>query len=264
MRVILTGGTGFIGGFLRAELIQRGHEVVIPTRRDIAIPGVKTIRVNGEPGEYGRLIEELNPDAVINLIGVLRSYYHKAHVEIPREIARACNSCRLVHISALGADEDSVIPYFRTKALGEEEVRKVKSYAISRPSLVLGPGQRLFHDALKWRIFPNLKTPVQPIDVRDLAKIIGEILERNENLEVNLCGEKAIALGELVSEVLSLTGKRVLLVPVPEGLLHLAGKFSPRVKIALKPNTCKRNDALSFLKPILLEESIRWTAEGLL
>ncbi|ASJ02011.1 hypothetical protein A3L09_01395 [Thermococcus profundus] len=263
MEVILTGGTGFIGGFLRVELIQMGHEVVIPTRRDIAIPGVKTIRVNGEPEEYGRLVEELNPDAVINLLGVLRGDYHKTHVAIPREIARACNSCRLIHMSALGADEDSEIPYFRTKALGEEEVRKVKSYAIARPSLVLGPGQRLFHDALKWRVFPNLKTPVQPIDVRDLVKIIGEILERNENLEVNLCGEKVIALGELVSEVFSSAGRRVLILPVPEGLLHLAGKFSPSVKMALKPNTCKRNDAPSFLKPIPLEESIRWTAEGL-
>lgn len=134
---------------------------MIPTRKDIAIPGVKTVRVRGgEPEEYGRLVEELHPDAVTNLIGVLRGGdYHKAHVAIPREIARACNSCRLIQMSALGADEDSEIPYFRTKALGEKEVRKVKSYAIARPSLVLGPNQRLFHDALKWRIFPNLKTP---------------------------------------------------------------------------------------------------------
>ncbi|WP_367883572.1 hypothetical protein [Thermococcus peptonophilus] len=71
-----------------------------------------------------------------------------------------------------------------------------------------------------------------------------------------------IALGELVGRVLSSAGKRVLLVPVPEGLLRLAGKFRPTVSMGLKPNTCESNDALSFLKPIPLEESIHWTAEG--
>ncbi|NJF24190.1 NAD-dependent epimerase/dehydratase family protein [Thermococcus sp. Bubb.Bath] len=88
MRVVLTGGTGFIGSFLRGELLRRGHEVVVPTRRDINLPGVKTVRVSGEPEEYGRLVEELKPDAVINLIGVLGGDYWKAHVEIPLEIAR--------------------------------------------------------------------------------------------------------------------------------------------------------------------------------
>jgi len=249
---------------LRGELIKRGHEVVVPTRRDMAIQGVKTVRVNGDPEEYGRLVEELNPDVVINLIGVLKGDYWKVHVEIPREIAKACSSCRLIQMSALGADEDSEIPYFRTKALGEKEVRTVKSYAIVRPSLVLGPGQRLFRDALKWRVFPRVKTPVQPIDVRDLTKIITELVEWDENIEVNLCGERVISLGELVGRVSSLARKRVLLISVPEGLLRLAGKFDPSVKMAFMPNTCERNDTLSFLDPTPLDESIRWTAEGLL
>ncbi|MBP1912073.1 NAD-dependent epimerase/dehydratase family protein [Thermococcus stetteri] len=263
MMVILTGGTGFIGSFLREELLGRGHEVVVPTRRGVSIPGVKTVRVSGEPEEYGRLVGELNPDVVINLIGVLKGDYHKAHAEIPREIAKACSSCRLIQMSALGADEDSVVPYFKTKALGEKEAKKAESYAIVRPSLVLGPGQRLFRDALKWRVFPKLKTPVQPIDVRDLVKIIADLLERDENLEVNLCGEEIVPLGQLVREVVSLAGKRILLFPVPESFLRFAGKLNPAVLMALKPNICERNDALSFLELTPLEESIRWTAEGL-
>ncbi|NJF24191.1 hypothetical protein [Thermococcus sp. Bubb.Bath] len=160
-------------------------------------------------------------------------------------------------MSALGADENSEIPYFKTKALGEKEARKVKSHAIIRPSFVLGPGQRLFRDAFRWKVFPKLKTIVQPIDVRDLAKIIADILDVDENFKVSLCWEKAVALGEFVQRVASMAGKRVLLIPASESILRLAGKFSPAVLMALNPNTCERNDALSFLKPRPLEESIR-------
>ncbi len=262
MRVLLLGGSGFIGGYVLTELLSRGHEVVVPTRREIKLKGAKTIKVSGKPGGYAQLVGKLNPDAVINLIGVLRGDY-SVHYEIPKALSRAIEGTgtRLVHMSALGADEGSPIEYFRSKALGEREVRRLDDYAIVRPSLVLGPGQRLFRDVLRWRIFPDLKTPVQPVDVRDLAKLLADLAKGNGKREVNVCGPEVVQLGELVKMVMEQAGKRVLLIPLPGSLLRVAGKLDSSLLMALTENVCPRKDSVVFERP--LRESIAFAAEGL-
>ena len=262
MRVLLLGGSGFIGGYVLTELLSRGHEVVVPTRGGIKLKGAKTVKVSGKPEEYTRLVEKLNPDAVINLIGVLKGDY-SVHYEIPKALSGAVErtGTRLVYMSALGANESSPVEYFRSKALGEREVRRLDDYAIVRPSLVLGPGQKLFRDVLRWRIFPSLKTPVQPVDVRDLAKLLADLAEGNGKREVNVCGPEVVPLGELVKRVMGQAGKRVLLIPLPESLLKVAGKLDSSLLMALTENVCPQKDSVVFERP--LEESIAFAAEGL-
>ena len=52
---------------------------------------------------------------------------------------------KIVHISAIGADEFSKIPYARTKALGEKAVREIcADSTIIRPSIIFGPGDGFF------------------------------------------------------------------------------------------------------------------------
>ena len=262
MRVLLPGGTGFIGNYVLRELLNRQHEVVVPTRRDVKLDGAKTIKVSGKPEEYARLVETLSPDAVINLIGILRGNY-SVHYEIPKALSGAAEriGTRLVHVSALGADEGSPLEYFRSKALGEREVRRLDDYAIVRPSLVLGPGQRLFRDVLRWRVFPDLKTPVQPVDVRDLAKLLVDLAEGNGKREINVCGPEVVPLGELVKMVMKQAGKRVLHIPLPEFLIRIAGKLDSSLLMVLTENVCPQKDSVVFERP--LKESIAFAAEGL-
>lgn len=62
-------------------------------------------------------------------------------------VARAAKQAgaRLVHVSAIGADEGSGIAYARTKAMGERAVMGVCPEAtVVRPSLVFGPGDGFF------------------------------------------------------------------------------------------------------------------------
>jgi len=258
--ILVFGGTGFVGSFVSSRLSEV-DEVVLAVRRPVE--GFKTVRFSS-PAGIPAVIEEVNPDVVVNFIGVLRGNHWTAHVEIPRLIAEGARrtGSRLVHTSALGADENSGVPYFRTKALGEREVRSLKDHAIVRPSLVLGPGQRLFRDALRFKVFPSLKTKVQPIDLRDLAELYLKLVE-GKNGEFNACGREVISLGELVGRVTKKAGKRVLLFPAPEQILRLLGRFEGSLLMALTENTCERNDALELLPLRSLDESIEWTAEGL-
>ena len=91
-------------------------------------------------------------------------------------------------------------------------MREVRDHAIVRPSLVLGPGQRLFRDALQFKVFPNPKTPVQPIDLGNLAELYPKLIE-GKNGEFNACGRETISLGELVRRVTTEAGRRVFLFP---------------------------------------------------
>ncbi|EEB73158.1 NAD-dependent epimerase/dehydratase family protein [Thermococcus sp. AM4] len=259
--ILVFGGTGFIGSFVSSRL-SKVDEVVLAVRRPVK--SFKTVRFSN-PAEIPALIEGLNPDVVVNFIGVLRGDYWVAHVEIPRLIAEGARrtGSRLIHTSALGADENSRIPYFRTKALGEKTVREVRKHAIVRPSLVLGPGQRLFRDTLRFKVFSNLKTRVQPIDLRDLAGLYLKLVE-GKNGEFNACGGKVISLGELVRKVMREAGRRVLLLPAPESIIRLLGRLDGSLLMALTENTCERNDALELLGVLReLDDSIKWTAEGL-
>ncbi|WP_167914892.1 NAD-dependent epimerase/dehydratase family protein [Thermococcus sp. 21S9] len=259
--ILVFGGTGFIGSFVSSRL-SGVDEVVLAVRR--SVEGFKTVRFS-ESSEIPALIERLNPDVVVNFIGVLRGDYQTAHVEIPRLIAEGVRrtGSRLIHTSALGADENSRVPYFRTKALGERAVREVKNHAIVRPSFVLGQGQRLFRDAIRFKVFPNLKTPVQPIDLRDLAGLHLKLVEGKKG-KFNACGGEVISLGELVRKVMEGAGKRMLLLPAPERVLRLLGRLDGSLLMALTENTCERNDALELLGALRsLDESIKWTAEGL-
>jgi uncharacterized protein YbjT (DUF2867 family) len=92
-----------------------------------------------------------NADAVVSLVGILQgspAQFEAIQWKGAENIARAAAAvgAKLVHISAIGADPHSKIPYARTKALGEEAVRShCPNATIIRPSLVFGPGDGLFN-----------------------------------------------------------------------------------------------------------------------
>ena len=67
MRVVLPGGSGFLGHALHARLRPAGHEVVVLTRRAAADASRVHWDPNGGVGEWARVID--GADAVINLAG---------------------------------------------------------------------------------------------------------------------------------------------------------------------------------------------------
>jgi uncharacterized protein YbjT (DUF2867 family) len=92
-----------------------------------------------------------NADAVVSLVGILQGSL--AQFEAIQwkgaenvALAAAAVGAKLVHISAIGADPSSKIPYAKTKALGEEAVLShCPNATIVRPSLIFGPGDGLFN-----------------------------------------------------------------------------------------------------------------------
>jgi uncharacterized protein (TIGR01777 family) len=89
MKILMSGGTGFVGTQLTSRLVQEGHEVTILTRSrtgaEKAIPGISYLQ--GDPtqkGPWQRAIE--NHEIIINLAGAsIFSKWTEGHKKAIRE-----------------------------------------------------------------------------------------------------------------------------------------------------------------------------------
>src|SRR5258708_13489771 len=126
-KVLVLGGSGFVGGRVVAAVVGRGVGVTVPARRRerakhlILLPTVDVVEADiNERGVLDRLAR--GHDALVNVVGILHGDFARAHVELPLAAITACRNAgieRLLHISALGASPDAPSEYLRTKAKGE-------------------------------------------------------------------------------------------------------------------------------------------------
>jgi nucleoside-diphosphate-sugar epimerase len=164
VRALVTGASGFLGGFVCRELGDRGHEVVALCRRPgSAPPGASEARGElTDADSLARAVAETRPDRVIHLAAEIASQrseakIREANVEGTRRLLEACEvadhkpgfvfASTVVTGDAKGRllDEDTALPvetaYGRSKQEGERLVRESGLDAvIIRPSHVYGPG----------------------------------------------------------------------------------------------------------------------------
>ena len=253
-RVLVLGGSGFIGRHLVAELVRRGLKITVPSRRRerakhlILLPTVEVVEADiGKKGVLDRLAR--GHDAVVNLVGILHGNFVRAHVELALAAVSACRAAgvkRLVHMSALGASADSRSEYQRTKARGEQAVIDAGDLTVTvfRPSVVFGPEDRFLNTfAMLARFTPVFAVPCpharfQPVYVHDVARAFAASLAdpASYNRGYELGGPREYELKELVDLVCDLTGRPRLVFGLPDGasylqalvLEHLPGRMMTR------------------------------------
>ena len=191
-----------------ASLAQIGAQVNIPHRGD-----EMDVRHLNLTGDLGRVINyPFSPrhegsikramegcDVVINLIGKDYDTKHvlpwwvnydqdEVNVEIPNRLARSAKECgvrQFIHVSALAASKDSPSDWARTKALGEQEVkRSFPGATIVRPADVFGDEDRFLNTyasmarALPRFLLNNDGTPLkQPVWCNDVANAIHAMVQ---------------------------------------------------------------------------------------
>jgi nucleoside-diphosphate-sugar epimerase len=168
MRTLVTGASGFIGGALCGQLLERGHEVSALVRRAGSEPnGTRPVAgdLRDGPGLSQALARE-RPDCVVHLAAEIASQrserkVHEVNVEGTARLVDACLAVageadagpRLVFAStvvtgdahgALLTEEEPLpvqTPYGRAKQEGERLVLDSGlPAAVIRPSHVYGPG----------------------------------------------------------------------------------------------------------------------------
>ena len=270
-KVLLIGGSGFLGGWIANRLSERGIRVTIPTRhRDntkqvILLPTVYTVQADvHDPKVLAELMAGV--DAVINLVGILhdgdsKQPYGKrfaaAHVDLPKKILAAMKQCgvrRLVHMSALKAAADAPSAYLRSKAEGEAVLRAASGevdVTVFRPSVIFGPGDSFLNTfATLLKLAPVLplaggSARLQPVYVGDGADaFVASLTDRATfGQTYELAGPKVYSLRELVEYTGKLVGKQRLVIDLPAGLAKLQASV-----LGLLPNPPMSPDNLRSLQ----------------
>ena len=243
MKVLVVGGSGFIGTNLCRELKSRGHEVTAlsrsPSSEDLPA-GVN--KAMGNVTAYDSIKEAFEGmDAVYNLVALSPLFkpsggnemHDKIHRQGTENVVRAAEKHdvgHLVHMSALGADPDGPTAYIRAKGRAEEIVTEsVLEWTVFRPSVVFGDGGE-FVSFTKTLAPPYVsalpgggKTRFQPIWVGDLVPMMSDALEDEEHVGqvYEIGGPDKMTLAEIAKLIHESDGRSTTVVSVPMGLAKI-------------------------------------------
>ena len=247
--ITIFGGSGFLGRHIVRALCKQRHRIRVAVRRpDLAghlqpLGRVGQIHAVQANLGYRDSIESAVRDAhvVINLVGVLFERGRQRFETVQSfgaeavALAAAAHGASLVHVSALGADENSRSLYARTKAQGEKLVlAAVPTATILRPSIVFGPEDDFFNRfAAMARLLPALPlvggghTRFQPVFAGDVASAVVAAVEgrTTPGATYELGGPSVRTFKELMEFVLAATERKRLLLPVPFRLAAVQAFF---------------------------------------
>ncbi len=225
-KILVLGGTGFIGRHLCEKLVAMQWRVTLPTRRAEnakhlqTLPFLSVLQADvHDEATLAKLVA--GHDAVVNLVAILHgdeAAFNRAHVELPQKLARACTQAgvkRVVHVSALGAALDAPSMYQRSKARGEQVLKSAQlDLTVLRPSVVFGAEDKFLNTFAKLqRVFPfvplaGASTRFQPVWVEDVASAIVACLQDTASISktYDLCGPEVFTLKQLVQLAAQLSG----------------------------------------------------------
>ena len=217
-KILVLGGTGFVGRHLCEKLNRAGIRVTLSTRklenaRQVqSLPLVDVIVANVHvESELVALMTGV--DAVVNLVAILHGSqgdFTRAHVTLPQTLVRACQAAgvkRVVQVSALGAALDAPSMYQRSKAQGEQVLQSAGlNLTVLRPSVIFGAEDKFLNVFAKLQqVFPVIPlagagTKFQPVWVEDVAQaVVNCLMQPTTSGHIyEACGPDVFTLAQLV------------------------------------------------------------------
>ncbi|MGE0001987.1 MAG: epimerase [Fimbriimonadaceae bacterium] len=237
MKILVLGGTVFVGRAIVERLLELGHDVSLFHR------GVTHKNLfSGVPEYYGD-----RKEGMVSLPDERWDWVLDTSAYIPREVRIASEATsdradRYLLISTISVYADQSMPgphegsalieledpatetvdantYGGLKVLCEREAARTwgERLTIVRPGIVIGPNDPTDRFTLwatrqgRLPVPDRLDQPIQAIDTRDLASFTAGLVERGITGTFNACGEDS-ALGEMAAAC----GVEAQPIPIPE------------------------------------------------
>lgn len=246
-KVLILGGSGFIGKQLAFALANRGCQVTVPSRRphrhrDLLVhPNIRLVESRlFDASELKSLCQ--GHQLVINLLGILhekrKGDFRRVHVEFVKMLVTSCSESgisRLLHVSALGASQATGSSlYLRSKGEGENLLHTFGQRGLHvtsfQPSVVFGKGDQFinrFAAILKFCVgyFPLAcaDSRLAPVYVGDLVeRIIAAIDDRNSyGKRYPICGPDIFTLRQIIELIIDSLDVPCRVLPLGKGLSKL-------------------------------------------
>jgi uncharacterized protein YbjT (DUF2867 family) len=245
LKLVLLGGTGFVGRALAQRLAAEGHDVRVLSRNPAAHrdrllpPGTRVSRC--DVYDEALLRQAFGGcDAVVNLVGILNERgddgrgFRRAHVELTAAVIAACQATgtrRLLQMSALNAGRGDS-HYLASRGEADALVRASGlDWTIFQPSVIFGHGDGLFaRFAALLRATPVLPLArascrFAPVYVGDVVEAMARTLRDRASFgqAFELYGPDVFTLRELVRMTARQLGLRRWVLPLPDALGRAQG-----------------------------------------
>ena len=215
---MVTGAFGFTGKYIAGELLAKGYSVATltnsPERENDLARKIQASKFNFD--KPNKLAESLkNVSTLYNTYWVRfnhRKFSHHDAVKNTLKLFAAAKEAgvkRIVHTSITNPSLDSELEYFRGKAVLEEAlIESGISYSILRPAVIFGNEDILINNIAwllrKMPIFPVFgygSYRIQPIYVKDYARLAIEQGQNTDNVIINAIGPETYSYRSLVEKI---------------------------------------------------------------
>jgi uncharacterized protein YbjT (DUF2867 family) len=247
MRIVVTGGTGFIGHQIVDWLLEAGGDEIVVTSREPGRSNPWRGRVEivqafaGDPTSLGKAFARA--DVVVQAIQfpnhpVENAAKGRTYLEVDGKgtqvavaMAKRMGVRRFVYLSGAGAGQGRKESWFRAKDQAEAAIRESGlEYSFLRPSWIYGPRDRSMNRFIFFcRYLPVVpvigdgKTPVYPIYVKDVARCAAEVVRREDAKDkaLDLGGPERLSMDQILHAIQSILRKRRPLLHHPAKLMKL-------------------------------------------
>ena len=246
--VTVFGGSGFLGRHVVRALSKRDYRIRVAVRRpELAghlqplgrVGQIHPVQANVRNAASVQSVVR-DSEIVVNLVGILtpsgEQTFEAVQSRASGTVAKAAADigARVVHVSAIGADEHSASTYARTKAAGEKAaLEAAPSATIMRPAVVFGPEDEFTNRfAALARMSPVLPliggdTRMQPVYVGDVATAVADAVDGKTRAggTYELGGPEIMTMREIMQYILDTTDRDRALLPLPFGIARFKAFF---------------------------------------